>query len=177
LAKPPLRERLIGTLVILCLALIFYPLLFVSQDEFEISRDSVIPERQIEVEPLNIVEPVAPYEVREVVLHELFNPDENTDEVDPEDITDQLLNESGLPNAWVIQVGSFAQKENADALNQDLTIQGYESYVKLTPSFDEDPDLYKVYVGPILNSDETKATFARLNEQLQNQAILLHFEP
>lgn len=177
MAKPSLRERLIGTLVILCLALIFYPLLFVSQDEFEIDRSSVIPTRTLEVEPLNIVEPVAAYEVQEVNLDQLFNPDENTDQVDPNDLNDQLLNDSGLPNAWVVQVGSFALKENADSLNQDLAVQGYESYLKLTPSVDDGPDLYKVYVGPIINSDEAKTTFARLNEQLQNQAILLRFEP
>lgn len=177
MAKPSLRERLIGTLVIICLALIFYPLFFVSQDEFEISRESVIPERGIEVEPLDIIEPVAPGEVREVVLDELFNPDENIDQIDPEDLTEQLLNESGLPNAWVIQVGSFAQLENAETLNQDLTIQGYESYFKLTPSTDDGPDLYKVYVGPIINSDETRNTFDQLNEQFDGQAILLRFAP
>lgn len=177
MAKPPLRERLIGTLVILCLVLIFYPLLFVSQEEFEINRDSVIPPRQIHVEPLDIAQPVAPREVREIILHELFNPDENADQVNPEDIADQLLSESGLPNSWVIQVGSFARMENAESLDRELNAQGYESYFKLTPSFDEAPDLYKVYVGPIINSDEARSTFARLNEKLQNQAILLRFEP
>lgn len=177
MAKPSLRERLIGTLVILCLALIFYPLLFVSQEEFAIDRNSVIPARNIEVDPLNIVEPVAPYEGQEVNLDQLFNPDENTDQVDPNDLNDQLLNDSGMPNAWVVQVGSFALLENAETLNQDLTVQGYESYIKLTPSAGEGPNLYKVYVGPIINSDETKTTFARLNDQLQNQAILLRFEP
>jgi DedD protein len=177
LAIPSLRERLIGTLVILCLALIFYPLVFVSQDEFEISRETVIPTRTLNVEPLNIVEPLAPREVQEIVLDELFNPDEYSDQVDPQDLTDELVNESGLPNAWVIQVGSFAQMENAETLNQDLTILGYESYFKLTPSIDDGPDLYKVYVGPIINSDETRNTFNQLNERFDNQAILLRFQP
>lgn len=177
LAKPPLRERLIGTLVILCLALIFYPLLFVSQEEFEISRDSQIPERQIEVEPLDIVAPVAPFEAEEIDLSELFNPDENTDAVDPEDLADPLLNDSGMPNAWVIQVGSFALLDNAESLNQELTNQGYESYFRLTLGDADNPNLYKVYVGPIINSDETRDTFNRLNQQLDNQAILLRFEP
>lgn len=177
MAKTALRERLIGTLVILCLAIIFYPLFFVSQEEFEVSRESVIPERQIVVEPLDIREPVAPFEVQEVVLHELFNPDEDIDQVNPDDLSNELLNESGLPNAWVIQVGSFAQEENARNLNQNLNEQGYESYYRLTPSFDEAPDLYKVYIGPIINPDEARATFERLNQQFENQAIMLRFEP
>ncbi len=177
MAKPPLRERLIGTLVILCLALIFYPLVFVSQDEFEVSRNSVIPERTLEVEPLRILEPAAPDEVEEIVLHELFNPDENTDQIDSDSLSEELLNDSGLPNAWVVQVGSFAQLENAQKLNQILTQQGYESYLKLTPSFDEGPDLYKVYVGPIINADEARQAQEKLNVLLDNQAILLRFEP
>lgn len=177
MAKPPLRERLIGTLVILCLALIFYPLVFVSQEEFEVSRESVIPERNLQVEPLHILQPEAPAEVEEVVLHELFNPDENTDAVDPEAMSDELIGDSGLPNAWVVQVGSFAQLENAQKLNQILTQQGYESYLKLTPSFDDAPDLYKVYVGPIINSDEARQAHENLNVLLDNQAILLRFEP
>jgi len=177
LAKASLKERLIGTIVILCLALIFYPLFFNSKSEFEISRNSVIPTQTIEVEPLDIQDPIVPFEVEEVVLHELFNPDEDLDQVLPDELPNRILQASGLPNAWVVQVGSFAQIENAEILNEDLLGLNYKSYFRLTPSFDDGPDLYKVFVGPVLSTDEARALLTELSEHTGNEAILLKFEP
>jgi DedD protein len=177
LARPPLKERLIGTLVILCLGLIFYPLLFNSKTEFEISRDSVIPVQRVQVDPLNIVDPSAPFEVQEIALHELFNPNEDTDQIDIDDISEGILNESGLPQAWVIQLGSFALTDNAESLKDELITEGYDAYVRLTPSFNEAPDLYKVYVGPVIDPSEARRTFNQLSSQTGNEAILLKFEP
>lgn len=177
MARPPLKERLVGTLVILCLGLIFYPLLFNSKSEFEISRDSVIPAQRVQVEPLDIVDPSAPYEVQEIALHELFNPDEDTDQVDIEDIPEGILNESGLPQAWLVQLGSFALIDNAETLKDELIAGGYDAYVRLTPSFNEAPDLYKVYVGPVIDPSEARRIVNQLSSQTGSEAILLKFEP
>jgi len=177
LATPPLKERLIGTLVILCLGLIFYPLLFNSESEFEISRDSLIPLQRVQVAPLDIINPSAPYEVQEIVLHELFNPDENTDQLSIDNIPEGILNESGLPQAWVVQVGSFALIDNAETLKDELLAEGYDAYVRLTPSFSEAPDLYKVYAGPVVDPSEARRTLNQLSDLTGNEAILLRFEP
>lgn len=177
MAKSSLKERLVGVLVIACLGLIFYPLFFSSKSEFEINRTSVIPAQQVRVEALEITEPTAPYEVEEITLHELFNPDEETDQVAIESLPSEILDESGLPQAWVIQVGSFALIDNAELLNEELISLGYKSYFRLTPSFDEAPDLYKVYVGPVLNPDEARQLSIDLTEHTGNQSILLNFEP
>jgi DedD protein len=177
LSRPPLKERLIGTFVILCLGLIFYPRLFNSKTEFEISRDSVIPSQRVQVEPLNIADPSAPFEVQEITLDELFNPNEDTDQIDIDDISEGILNEFGLPQAWVIQLGSFALTDNADSLKDELITEGYDAYVRLTPSFTEAPDLYKVYVGPVIDPSEARRTLNQLSSQTGNEALLLKFEP
>ncbi len=175
--RPPLKERLIGTLVILCLAIIFYPLIFDSQQEFEVRRDSVIPSRTIEVRPLQILEPSQPFEAQAINPDELFNPDEQSDQtrIDPND--SKILTGSGLPQAWVIQVGSFASIDNAKLLNESLLAQGYKAYFRLTESSDERPDLYKVMVGPMLDASEAERVLAQLKAENQSQAILLRFEP
>lgn len=177
MAKIALKERLIGAVVIACLALIFYPLFLSSKSEFEISRTSLIPPQQVRLQPLEITEPSIPYEVENIELDELFNPDEEVDQVDTASISDEILADSGIPHAWVVQVGSFALVDNAELLNQELISLGYESYYRLTPSFNETPDLYKVFVGPVLRPNDAQQLVTELTEHTGNEAILLKFEP
>ena len=177
MAKTALKERLIGAIVISCLALILYPLFLSSKSEFEISRTSMIPPQQVRLQPLEITEPSIPYEVEDIEMHELFNPDEETDQIDATAISGEILADSGLPQAWVVQVGSFALVDNAELLNEELVSLGYESYYRLTPSFNEAPDLYKVFVGPVLNSNDAQQLVIELTEHTGNEAILLKFEP
>jgi DedD protein len=158
--KPVLRERLIGVLIIAALGLILYPFVFQGESQYLASRDDLIPPRPpgLAVRPLEV--PVPPPGIREPASQPLFVPVE-TAVVDPE--PEPILNEQGMPNAWVLQAGSFASRDNAEQLLQTLIEGGLKAYVRVTPGEAGGPDLYRVFVGPMLDSREVE----RQREQIQ----------
>lgn len=174
--KPPLRERLLGLLVILCIALIFYPLVFTSEEQFRIDRTSQIPARpQMDLSERQIM-PVVPDVQNEPELP-LFVADDALVEAVEVGETQSILSESGLPNAWLLQVGSFASVTNAEELVARLVDSGLKAYSRLQPSDGSGPDLHKVYVGPYLDRTELEAADLQLRQAHQLQPIRLQFEP
>lgn len=174
MAKPPLRERLLGLLVILCIALIFYPLIFTSEDQFRIDRNTQIPQRPAMNLSTEAVRPQAPVEL-EPVNPNLFVPGE--DNVVLDNASDDPLSGQGLPNSELIQVGSFASVNNANDLVARLLDAGFKAYSRLAPSSDGAPDLHKVYVGPYMDKSRADEAEALLRDNLGLQPIRLKFEP
>lgn len=67
------------------------------------------------------------------------------------ELNDSLLNAQGLPNGWVVQLGSFGIKSNAVRLRDKVIKAGYPAY--MIPS----GTLFKVMVGPELNRPQAQA--------------------
>jgi hypothetical protein len=63
---------------------------------------------------------------------------------------DSLLNQQGLPNAWVVQLGNFGNRSNAIRLKEKVVKAGFTAY--MVPK----DDLFKVFVGPELNRSNAK---------------------
>jgi DedD protein len=61
---------------------------------------------------------------------------------------------------WVVQVGTFGQKANADRLAATLKQGGFDAYV--SPSVRGDKSLYRVRVGPAGARDEASGLAGRL---------------
>ena len=57
--------------------------------------------------------------------------------------------ETGLAEAWVIQVATFGQRSNAEAFSRKLRTDGHKAYFKRISG--KNGDLYQVFVGPKLN--------------------------
>jgi len=73
---------------------------------------------------------------------------------------------SGQVNAWVVQVGSFAARKNAQALRDKLRQQGYASFMESIRG--KSGRVYRVRVGPEL----TKSAAATLGQRLAKEAGL-----
>jgi DedD protein len=66
------------------------------------------------------------------------------------------------PQAWVVQLGSFSLKNNAEKLVQRLRKQGFDAYSR---SNDENHHLItRVFVGPEIN----RGTMQHINKKLQH---------
>lgn len=172
--KPPLRERLLGLLVILSLGLIFYPLIFSSESEFRVSRETQIPQRPSIPSRPDLQSPAPPFVAESLDSDTLFEPTEFAQGELP---AQAVLNDQGLPNAWLVQAGSFASLDNATALTQQLLDKGFRAYQRFSASGDDRPDLYKVYVGPMTNLEQAQLVREQLSGILQAEPILLKFEP
>ncbi len=66
---------------------------------------------------------------------------------------------------WVVQVGSFARRSNAETLTEQLRGAGFTTFVE--PVKLSDRELYRVRVGPELDRHEAASLRDRLNEEMK----------
>ena len=81
---------------------------------------------------------------------------------------------AGLPVAWTVRVGSFAEQDNVDALLADLRAADYRAYARDVG--DGDTPLTGVYVGPWPDRALAEQYLQQLQQQFQPDAVLIRFE-
>ncbi len=70
------------------------------------------------------------------------------------------LDSSGLPQAFVVRLGSFGEKANADALVNRLLAAGYKAYARQVTT--AAGSMTAVYVGPVPTRAEASTLVSRL---------------
>jgi DedD protein len=168
-----LKQRLVGALVLVALAVIFLPVLFDRDPMAPVDRTSQIPPAP-EVITVTISPPT------------MVDPPESAPEPEtmyvPEAVDDvsQLpelpgLAADGTPKAWVLQVASFREKEHADKLRAKLTHMGHEAYTRAVSY--KNGTVHRVYVGPKLDKEVLQRHKESIEKALELQALILPFTP
>jgi DedD protein len=85
------------------------------------------------------------------------------------------LNQKGLPDAWVVQVGSFTTKEAANKLRDDLQADGQKAYVRTTISGNN--AISRVYIGPKLDKNQALALKEQMDRRLKVKSMVMRFQP
>lgn len=85
------------------------------------------------------------------------------------------LNAQGLPDAWVVQVGSFTTKEAANKLRDDLQEDGQKAYVRTTTS--GSGSISRVYIGPKLDRAQAQAIKEQMDKRLKVKSMVMRFQP
>ena len=85
------------------------------------------------------------------------------------------LNQKGLPDAWVVQVGSFTTKEAANKLRDDLQADGQKAYVRTTIS--GNTAISRVYIGPKLDKNQALALKEQMDRRLKVKSMVMRFQP
>ncbi len=85
------------------------------------------------------------------------------------------LNQKGLPDAWVVQVGSFTTKEAANKLRDDLQADGQKAYVRTTASGNN--AISRVYIGPKLDKNQALALKEQMDRRLKVKSMVMRFQP
>lgn len=85
------------------------------------------------------------------------------------------LNQQGLPDAWVVQVGSFTTKEAANKLRDDLQADGQKAYVRTTVS--GNTAISRVYIGPKLDKNQALALKEQMDRRLKVKSMVMRFQP
>lgn len=188
---------MVGAAVLVILAVIFIPMLL----DDTIENESVITKSNIPAVPDTIpaapdsgdfssriipLEPVAPAKKSDEATEDRTNPpvienitEQKSDKEAPEKPApesdtdnDDMLNNVGL-SAWVVQLGSFTSKENAESLNGKLRSNGYRSFVE--PLKLKDSTVYRVRVGPELKREDAEAIKDKLNQSLELKGIVVEY--
>lgn len=152
-----LKQRLLGAVVMSCIALILWPLIFSDVSGPEVDRRSQIPPLPA-FEKYTVTEPVRPINIEpvaqagEATVAAKLAAAEKLAEVKPEATAAKpSLDERGLPRSWVIQVASFKKKSNAKDLMLALQQRGLKAYTRVQSTAKGSST--RVFVGPKLSKE------------------------
>jgi DedD protein len=191
------KQRIVGAIVLVALAVIFIPMLLPGSRDIGFSDNgSPIPPKPAELENLKVLELEKPQPApkpREIVRTPI---DEHSPAAPPEDVeapatdTDKTpLPEETLPpkttseaakpaattpKAWAVQVGSFTQRDNAMRLRDQLRSKGYKAFVEQITNADK--TFYRVRVGPEVSREKAVALQKDLQSKmkLQDSTVVSH---
>lgn len=193
-----LKHRLIGAAVLAAVAVLLLPSFFKEKKDFEVNTKSQIPARPNVVaeefkspQPVPNIEPAPAPET-------MFVPTEAAPEqlvtvapsvasasstasshkamaAQASSVPAMPLNPQGLPDAWVVQVGSFTTKEAANKLRDDLQADGQKAYVRTTTS--GNGSISRVYIGPKLDKNQAMALKEQMDKRLKVKSMVMRFQP
>ncbi len=87
--------------------------------------------------------------------------------------TNKVLAADGLPNAWVVQVASFKDKERAKKLKQTLLSKGYKAFTR--HSGHQNGESTRVYVGPKLEKRRAQMIKETIDKELNVSSLIIKF--
>ena len=76
-------------------------------------------------------------------------------------------------SAWIVQLGSFTDEENAESLNKELRKAGYPSFVE--PLKKDGKISYRVRVGPEIKRSEALKVLKKLKEKMKLDGIVVSY--
>lgn len=92
--------------------------------------------------------------------------------VEPDEVENFSLNQNGLPISWSLQLGSFRQESNATRLRQVLRDKSYRSYIL---AGENDDELYRVFVGPMVNKDKLLRSQTEIEAELKLSGQIVRY--
>ena len=198
---PIIKQRLVGSLVLVALGIVFWPLIFVDNPGRESISVAPMPERPfVDSSPIaspesyrDEVEPLLPREPSgdssdQTAADETTRLEEaptNTADLvsasalDPVAIRSQppqdgsLIDDQGLPIFWVLQVAAMGTQSSAETLVSELRAREYKAFVN--PMQRADDTLYRVQIGPNAERAKLDAIKAEIDRVLGVDSQILRY--
>ncbi len=190
-----LKQRMVGALVLVALAVIFLPMLLSREDEMRrvVVDAPAMPQApataEIIVQPAEVVEPeelpqepVPVEEVNPQIVEVPEQPKPTSSPVAEPVKTEQAatsapakpdnrLDANNLPISWSVQLASLSSRAGAETLQKTLRSQGYNAYIR---TFD---GMNRVFVGPLIERAEAERLRDQLNRQHKLSGFVVRFQP
>ena len=176
-----------GAAVLVAVAVIFIPIIFTDSQETEVISGSNIPVKPetnfnsrivpvIESDDKDSSAPIVQKDdgliIEQKVVAEKVILDRETDtKEEPE--TESDVNTTVGVSAWIIQLGSFTDEENAQSLNIKLREAGYPAFVE--PLKRNGKTSYRVRVGPEIKRSEADKLLKKLKEKMKLDGIVVSY--
>ena len=200
--NPVVRQRLVGTLVLLAMAVVFWPIIFVSPEmKTSIVIDEPPPVPVIDTEPLpDLISPkekisstvVAPsYDEEAQALADqktLINAEQDVaqtavnlapaDTLETTDLSRKapapiVPDSSGFPITWVLQVATVSTQERAASLVDQLVSKGYEAFASSFAS--NDKILWRVQIGPKADLARFDPIKLEVDKALRVESVIVRY--
>lgn len=182
-----MKQRLIGAIVLGCLAIIFLPILLDGEGVSTPALNTTIPVAPTFPEPL-VIEPQRPVILSDTEEIQIASDTENDtgasasagpgteateDTVIQSSAERPALDAEGLPQAWSIRMGLFSDQTNAESLIAQLIDREYRAYSDQVMT--SRGELTAVFVGPVLTRTEAEALRAELSSGFNLEALVVDF--
>lgn len=188
-----LKQRIVGALVLVALAVIFLPMLLTRQDEREQVEvevptapvspgmpQNVAPDVEVPVasepvpgdsdQPLPL-EPQPTPEAEQPVAAAQPQPQTQASPQAAPQSPASRLDEASLPVSWSVQLASLSSRSGAEALQKTLRSQGYNAYIRQVDGMN------RVFVGPVIERKEADRLRDQLNRQHKLSGFVVRFQP
>ena len=103
----------------------------------------------------------------------MFTPKEDMPQ--PDAVVKPSLDKNGVPQSWVLQVGSFRFEGHAKQMRDDLVNMGYRSFVRDIET--ANGKMTRVYVGPKLDKTRLLEAQKAVEDKYKLKGLLVKFEP
>ncbi|MGE8497452.1 MAG: SPOR domain-containing protein [Pseudomonas sp.] len=192
-----LKQRMVGALVLVALAVIFIPMLLSREDELRhvvvdapaMPQTPVMP--TIEMQSVTVPEPEAlpqepiPEEGEVAAAPEVEQPPFAAAPPTPAPpavapaappkaevpAPSSRLDANTLPVSWSVQLASLSSRPNAETLQKTLRSQGYNAYIRTADGMN------RVFVGPLVERAEADRLRDLLNRQQKLNGFVVRFQP
>ena len=174
--NPAVKQRLLGALVLICIGLIIWPLVFTHVPGPVVDERSIIPPVPA-FDKYTVPAPRPPEGIEPVTTtpEPIPVPTPVPDADSPSVRAPVQLTEQGLPQSWVLQVASFSDKDNAARLVRELQAEGYKAFTLTVPG--DGGSNTRVMIGPKLNQQSLLAIKPAIDRQYQVDALLMRYVP
>lgn len=181
----PLVQRIIGVVVLLSLAVIFLPFLSSKHEkESPDNNGSNIPPMPENVSTivyrlseggvfLSDAPQIAPAPPAQPVNGGEASVPEQSAEKGQERVP-PVAKFDGASSAWIVQLGTFSQEQNALTLRNKLRAQGYPTFIEKFKS--ESGDLWRLSIGPELSVKRAEKLKADVEKMSGLQGMLVRHE-
>ena len=199
-----LKQRLIGAIVLLAIAVIFIPTLFDRQKIDPVDNQTQIPQAPIiTMQPITVAEPPvvaspAPPPTQMLIpKNEGDNEGGNNVEAAPvleststsastatasttpalttPTVQPSVLNNNGVPRGWVLQLVSYTEELKANQLRDQLIADKHPAFVRAADI--AKGRVYRVYVGPKLDKNKLLSEQPALDARYKVNSIILDITP
>lgn len=179
------------------LCIIFLPSLFQRDQRIAVDTTSLITAKPI-IAPVVIAAPVKPENIKPAPSPDkAFQPEIPDDNVVSEslaslqanaisDSTVKLkqsskqapkpsLDSKGIPNAWVVQVGSFTSQVRADELKDKLLKKDYKAYTRAVNT--SKGEFFRVFTGPYIDKARSNSAKKAIDSTYKVNSRVVRFAP
>ncbi|MDD1782499.1 SPOR domain-containing protein [Enterovibrio sp. ZSDZ35] len=172
------QNRLVGTLILVSLGIIFIPDVFDGKKAHYQENFEAIPlheefDESVLNEPVEKPETSESFMPQDPVMVTVTNDDAEVSE--PIEADTQAPKEGYQDSAWVIRLGTFRNLDNAKNLVATLRSKGYPA--QLLPRDVKEGELARVEVGPDVSKDKLASMTADLESLTGLKGQLLRFNP
>ena len=150
-----LKQRIIGIIVLISLAVIFIPFIF---DSEPIEQTMYPVAQQIPTPSMTLP---TTHTTKSTTEHRSFQMVKTSP---PSDLSHE---------AWAIQLGSFTDRHNADDLVSQLRTKGFAAFIKSSDL--ATPNVNRVFIGPETDRHKADTIMQRVNKAFHMKSIVVRY--